>query len=362
MCSTLNKVLIYFALIFVLLKLVTGNVVFVGIAGALIFLCFLITFRWFKLAPIVIFTLVLVYILWMGLISVDVEGRNYFLYVFYFTFSIMLTLCIRHYKIDYKLSLSLLLVSCLWMIFQIYKFGYNPDAYNDLIDGSRNYISAYLILFYIYYLYACYVNNRQPNLIFPLFIVVACVYLYGRSGIILSVLLLLISVLQTKSRIKIGLFMLLGLLTLIFYYNTIYNIILNSNLSHGVETERSGMLMQYVGSIQSARDLILGVDLFQCCSLIIKFEGNPHNSFVMMHSRFGIFPFIIIVFFYLYQITARLFLKKWYLNLLLLMIFMRYFLDTLGFFGPVDFILFAVILSIISNDNVIKSEHPQSHV
>ncbi|HFS5870670.1 TPA: hypothetical protein ACH0TZ_001234 [Citrobacter werkmanii] len=279
--------------------------------------------------------------------SIDVEGRNYYLYVYYFIYSVMLAVSIKKIKLEYNTSFFLLAISCCWMIVQIFRFGYNPEAFNGLIDGSRNYISAYLIIFYIYYMYAAYINGRTVSLIYPIFIVVACIFLYGRSGIILSLLVFLVSLLQSGSRVKIGFFIVCSLIGIAIFYNQIVSIVLNSNLSHGVETERSGMLEQYFFSIQTARDLLFGVDLFECCSLIRKFDGNPHNSFIMMHSRFGLFPFLIIIGFYVFQIIKGILLKKIYLNLLLLIIFMRYFLDTIGFFGPVDFILFTIAISIL---------------
>lgn len=345
----LKSAMIYLSLFFILLKILTGNILYVGCAGAILAACFLTLFKQFRLFTVVVCIMVCIYILSFGIISLDIQGRNYFLYTYYFIYSVALALSIKKTNLEYKTSLFLLVISCCWMICQIMIYGYNPDAFNDLIDGSRNYISAYLILFYVYYMYASYLNNKKINLIYPVFIVVACIFLYGRSGIILSLLVFLISLLQSGDKKKIVFFAVCGLIGIGVYYEQILNILLNSNLSHGVETERSGMLEQYFSSIRTANDLLLGVDLFKCCSLIIKFEGNPHNSFIMMHSRFGLFPFIIIFCFYVFQLSKGILLKNIYLNLLLLIIFMRYFLDTIGFFGPVDFILLSIAISIVEN-------------
>lgn len=344
-----KSALIYLSLFFVLLKILTGNIVYVGFAGFLLGGCFLSVFRKFKLSVVVVCIIACAYITLLGLISVDIQGRNYFLYIYYLIWSVMLALCITRLNLEYSTARFLLIISCCWMMFQMIRFGYNPDAFNDLIDGSRNYISAYLILFYIYYMYASYINNKKLNLIYPIFIVVACIFLYGRSGIILSLLAFVISILKSGGRAKITIFTVCGLMVIVMFYDQLMTILLNSNLSHGVETERSGMLEQYFSSIRTAKDLLFGVDLFQCCSLIIKFEGNPHNSFIMMHSRFGIFPFLVIIGFYVLQLYKGILIKNIYLNTLLLIIFMRYFLDTIGFFGPVDFILLSIAISIFGN-------------
>lgn len=343
--------MIYLSLFFVLLKIVTGNILYVGCAGVILMVCFLTLFRQYKPSIIVACIMVCVYILFLGIISVDVQGRNYFLYIYYFIYSVMLAVSIKKLNLEYKTSLFLLIISCCWMIFQMIRFGYNPDAFNDLIDGSRNYISAYLIIFYIYYMYASFINSKKLNLVYPVFIVIACIFLYGRSGIILSLLVFIISLLQSGGKTKITFFVVCGLMGIALFYDQIMSILLNSNLSHGVETERSGMLEQYFTSIQTAKDLLFGVDLFECCSLIIKFEGNPHNSFIMMHSRFGLFPFLVIIGFYIFQLYKGYLLKNTYLNLLLLIIFMRYFLDTIGFFGPVDFILLSIAISIVGKQS-----------
>ena len=341
------KSLMLTSLFFVLMKILTGDILYVALAGFALFVCFLFCFKRLLVCCLIGICFAGVYILLFGFLNVDVEGRDYFLYFYYFVFSILLVLCINKLRFDYYASVFLLTVSLAWVLYQIVTIGYNPDAYNNLIDGSRNYVSGYLILFLIYYMFACHMNGVNVNLLYSFIVLVACFFLYGRSGVALSCVLFIISIFHCGGRFKKSAIAIAVLILSAFYFSDVLNFLNNSNFSQGAETERTAMLYQYLSSISSVRDFIFGMDFFSCCSLIMKFDGNPHNSFLMMHSRFGIFPFLIIVLFYLYQAFCGALIKNRYLNLLLLLVFARYFIDSIGFFGPVDFIVFSIVWGVL---------------
>jgi hypothetical protein len=347
----LNKSLVFISISCLLLKISTGGSEFALIGGVVSIILFFSTSR--KIEPILLIVCAVVgfYILLFGFINNGIEARNYFLYYFYFLSSASLAISIRRLSIDVIVSQFLLIVSLVWFMFQVIHLGYNPDAYNDLIDGSRNFISGYMITFMTYYLYSCKSYGKSISITYPILITVSCFILYGRSGIALSLVLLCISIFTKYGKGYVVFIFTMSIVTGLLYAVEISTLIQNSNFAHGVESERSQMLSQYLNSINTLQDVFFGVDFFKCCNLIARFEGNPHNTFIMLHARFGIFPFLLLIAFYLYQIISGFIIKYLYTNLLILIIFIRYALDQFGLFGPADFILFSMLIGAVIGPN-----------
>lgn len=343
----LNLTLVFISILCLLLKISIGSGIFALIGGVLSILLFFTTAKNIKITPFIFCAAVGIYIFIFGLINANIEGRDYLLYYFYFISSSAIAISIRRLGMELMVSKFLLIVSLVWFSIKAIGLGYNPDAYNDLIDGSRNFISGYMILFLVYYLYACRIHNIKISIIYSILVTIACFILYGRSGIALSLSLLCISIFTRYGRKSILLIFIITICMGLLYAVEISSLIQNSNFSHGVETERSEMLAQYLASIKTPYDILFGVDFFECCSLIARFDGNPHNSFIMLHARFGIFPFLLFIFFYLYQAFSGIIFKTIYFNILVLIVLIRYSLDQFGLFGPVDFILFSIVIFIL---------------
>ncbi|MGE6107300.1 hypothetical protein [Aeromonas sobria] len=283
----------------------------------------------------------LLYVIAFGLYHVESDDKNYFLYVIYVTLAIQISYIIREFDFSYQAARFLLTLSLCWTIYHILHIGYNPDAYNNLLDGSRNYISAHLVIFLAYYLFACKKEMININLIYPATVVVCCFFLFGRSGIALSIFLFLLAVAQ-KNKVYIISIVFAGIIIVYFYQDILISLFANSNFSHGVDSERSIMLAEYISSMTDWKGFLFGVDFKSCCETIVAFKINPHNSFINMHSRFGVFPFIILFITYLYMLYKRIFFRNLMVNILVLVVFARYFVDSIGFFGIIDFILLSL--------------------
>ncbi|MFM4719902.1 hypothetical protein [Aeromonas bivalvium] len=351
-----NIALVFLSVLCFLLKISTGGSEFAFVGGVISILLFFATSR--KLAPFALIVCAAVgfYIFLFGFINNSIEGRNYFLYYFYFLSSLSLAISIRRLRVDYAVSQTLLIVSLLWFIYQVAHLGYNPDAYNDLIDGSRNFISGYMIIFMVYYLYACKLYEKNIFIFYPILITLSCFILYGRSGIALSLVVLCLSILTKYGKVYVLLIFAVAVVIGISYAIEISTLIQSSNFAHGVESERSLMLAQYLDSINSPYDILFGVDFFKCCDLIARFDGNPHNTFIMLHARFGIFPFLLFIAFYIHQFISGFIIKYWYFNVLAMIVIIRYALDQFGLFGPADFILFSILISTVQGQKITSKE------
>lgn len=353
-----QKAMILITLGSVLFKILTGNPVFIFIALLCSSLSFVLTYIYkCKLSYCFLYFFFLIYVLFLGLYHVDSDDKNYILYMVYITLAIQLSLTIRQIDFDYQAAKYLLVIALSWTIYHILQIGYNPDAYNNLLDGSRNYISAHLIIFLAYYIFACRKRMIDVNLFYPTIVVVCCFFLFGRSGIALSFFLFFITVLQKNKIIKV--MVVLPLISGFYFYQLeLISLFTSSNFSHGVETERSIMFSEYISSLSNWRNFLFGVDFKYCCETIMAFKANPHNSFINLHSRFGILPFALGIYVYIYIFAKRLFIKSLMVNVLVLVILARYFVDSIGFFGIIDFILVSMFIYILFDD--VKNVHKGS--
>src|SRR5699024_2891002 len=62
-----------------------------------------------------------------------------------------------------------------------------------LANSTRNVVSAYLIIMAVYYIFLCLKFNKNINLLLIIMLSFNCAVLYGRSGVALSIIILLYS-------------------------------------------------------------------------------------------------------------------------------------------------------------------------
>lgn len=243
------------------------------------------------------------------------------------------------------------------ILYYFYIFGLSdPNLYNDIfVKGSRNYVSAIYIFILCLLILSCDRYGIKISFVYPLTTFLGCVILYGRSGIVISLLLMLYLYFFNK-RYLIAKLSVIGVIVMVIVYNaeqlTLF-FIEKTSFAYGVESERSVMIQEYMNGISSGLDnFIFGVMLDECCLTIKSFDGNPHNSFIAGHIRYGIFHLIFVIGVMLYIFLSR--------NILYIFIFfiycLRLFIDQLGFFSPLDIVVFYIIFLVKSKrDDVNKN-------
>lgn len=234
------------------------------------------------------------------------------------------------------------LVSFAFLFFSIIVFllgvksGFEPDYGNNILDSaSRNYVSAILIIYFIAYSVLCLINKVNISVLLSIFLVINCIFLYGRTGTIISILLL-IFVLFVRLNKFIFYF---STIVSLFIFGLIYNYIIeNTGFSGGLDTPRNQMLVEYFYNM-SSKDVFFGRSFYECCTTIVAYGVNPHNSFIAGHHVFGIFHWIIAVAILIILAFARCY----YFVFLLLVIYLRYWYDVLGLFYLLDFPIFIML-------------------
>lgn len=337
--------LLFLSILFLFFKLKTGSFVFQFIGSAFTVLAFIrseVDFSKNELKGIFFASFLIVI---SGVINTSAIDRNYLLYLFSFNCSVIMSLLIIKTKSEYLISLNLLRVMSFIMAGVVINLGFAPDEYNDLLAGSRNYVSGYFLIVLVWYLFSSLKYNIKPSIIYPILTFIFCAFLYGRSGILLSSIVLIIFMLQFFSKSLLSLIFVILFLVFIYYSLDIYEALNQTSFTHGFESPRTRMLFEYLGAINTVEDVLFGMEFTDCCKYIIFWKNNPHDSFIMAHSRFGIWPFLFLFSFLTYTFACKINDNKLYSSALIAVILVRYGLDHFGFFGVEDFILFTILLS-----------------
>lgn len=223
--------------------------------------------------------------------------------------------------------------------------GFDPDFGNHIfLESSRNYVSAVCIIYYICYVGLAIYHKTKVNILFSVLLVIVCIALFGRSGIALSIILFMHAVFYNYG---IKYLFLISFLVLALIGPIIYFAINYTNFSDGLETPRDLMRYEYLNNMSSF-DILFGRNFYQCCQTIVAFGPNPHNSFIALHSLFGLFGVVLSLF----PIFISLCTKKFQLAFLILVIYVRYFYDVLGLFYILDFGLFVIFMICLKKEKV----------
>lgn len=360
-----NGFLFYISIFSFIIKIVSGNDLFVVLFIISGMTSLFINFNYFSKIDVIFLAGLCLLILTSGLINSSEYDKNYVLYIGYFFSCLGFSISILKTDKSHLFFLYFIFGSSLFLFYVKFFEKYDANDFNSLISGgSRNYISGYLSLFTILYVFLCAVRNVKIN-VFVVYINIICSFLlYGRSGIIVSVMIFF-SVFVFRKGIRNSFFIsipivLISIFSIWYYLDYLYELFISTNFSRGLESERTRMFFEYLHSLDSINKLIFGNDLTTCCDYISQFDNNPHNTFIMAHSRFGLWIFLVI--FMLCIFICAKFLKrgKEFLKvsnpcvfgvILMFVVFIRYYIDQFGLFGITDFIPFTIILYITKSSS-----------
>ena len=227
-------------------------------------------------------------------------------------------------------------------------------AYMDIIlkGFSYNYISGLLLLSSTLY-FAYYQKLNLPvkyGKTIIVLIVLFCFMLYGRSGIIFSLLLALgyfKNYLAPKHGHRVFTIIVCGVLISAFigyHLSVLYDVVENSKFKEGLQSPRIVMLNEYFSSL-NFKTLIMGVDITKLPT-IASYNINPHNSYLNFHAMFGILALVVITFILLSMFN--LLFIDFGVFIFLAVYIGRGFLDTIILPGVFDFIFFAILFTRLS--------------
>jgi hypothetical protein len=256
-------------------------------------------------------------------------------------------------------------------------YNYNEiDPIGSIIPWvSRNGITSVLLVCQIIFSFVTYLYNKRFPIISSLLVVIISFYGLGRGSIIVSILLLLygifLNIANTKSKLfKIS--SIIGVIVLLFYFSSnTETITLVENIEDGLnktqfgqgytDEARTSINNEYISRLDTW-NFIFGSSYINT-SIEKNFGGNPHNSFIRLHSYYGIFG-IIVLFLLLISIliAKKNASRKFVLFGLLLLLLFRAYTEPILFPSSLDlFFLIMIALFFRKKDLLIHERNLTSN-
>ena len=339
----ISKQLSYLAIIFFLIRATFFNEIIFTLIGIMFGLCVFIL----QIRNFLINKNVYIFIILSTFISIVTFYNNGFsrgLIFFPMIISgIGIAWSIYKYGLDHKFVLVIFYFLVFYYLIKILLFGNLPG---EIFSNSRNHISAMFINLFSLIVISSNINRINLNFIHCLVLLICCFLAVGISGILVSSLIF-ISFLQYKYFRIVTKYMSLTVILNLLFILIIFFLwpFIQSFIQLNFEAD-SDVAIKYAKSLidvfrESSRLLIINdyknlLD-FKNVVLGIKLDSelnnleNFHNSFIVLHSRAGVF-FLGLIIFLIYAIIKN-FYKDFMLSVCLLAITLRSLTDTILFSG-----------------------------
>lgn len=244
-------------------------------------------------------------------------------------------------QLNLRLYKSLVLTLCAYFLFQM-AIGSNP---NEIFLISQNYVSIIFILSLCVYYIACDQNGKKPEIYPSLIGVAICIWAGGRSGILSAAMLALATMFAFRkiNRTWIVVALLFG----VFIYVAILNIDMLSNF-YGLERLGRLGLVDVRDEINSAYiqrisysfyEFIFGAPLNDIPEISVL-GGNPHNSYIRLHTQYGAIGFVLLLGILGYALIRGVVGGAYIFVTVVLVSMLRITSDIAAFHGPLDIVLY----------------------
>lgn len=252
------------------------------------------------------------------------------------------------------------------ILFFIYQYISGTD-FNDVItNGSPNGISLFCIFAMVLYYIPYSRTNRMERLSYipPLIAGAVCLWAAIRSAVlslgIFFILILIYNIFFVKSKTWIKVISLVFVMALIivflksFYEEMSANMVSKINREGGsTESPRTLIWIDYFyAATKNIGNFIFGPYTLDpsYINLYIAGGGNTHNSFLMLHSKYGIVGFLITNYYLFISLLKSLKVNK-VLFLLIIVTLIRASFDWMAFPGSLDVLFWYFILYAIDEGN-----------
>lgn len=300
-----------------------------------------------------VFKLSLIFSLFM-FISIAFTGNATLLDIIWIWSYMGISFLIYNFNISYKIAaFSYYAVSAIYILEAMMR----RDSTYIFVSSSRNAVSATIIFYMcLYYLLKHMQTNKIPFLPAVLSFIV-CIWGQGRSGVIVSLYFIAIIAfylcfLYSKHKVRNMLFMTVAIYAgyrfLINIFSSQYQAVLTRFEERGLNSLRSDIYAEYIsGTVESLSNFLFGTPYSSGHWLNIY--QNPHNSWLYLHSNFGIAGFIIINILLLYFVYQRMKYKEIFVLMIFSTLFLRSMFDLVAFPGMFDAIYWLFILYALNN-------------
>ena len=274
------------------------------------------------------------------------------------------------YTLSYLKPIKSLTACLLPLLFSLVMFTYyafNGISAEDFFPlNSRNFVAVTLFLgLFAYFALSKNYTVRGRLIVLNLAICFFCIYAVGRAGIVLSFVLLAFYSLnyvidvtkkfKRESKLLVRVLMLMSVFTiLVFLIDYLYtNDFLVRIISRGMhDLSRKNIIKEYLSSLDGT-NLILGVKLAEL-ELMNKFNNNLHNSYLSVHSSFGLIYSLFFMFLVSYSLVLSWRRKYYPVLFLMLVILARGVSDIQVLAGRGDWVFYFVLFYLIQSQQQMK--------
>lgn len=236
------------------------------------------------------------------------------------------------------------------------------DAAQFLTYGSQNNISAYVLFFVIIYYISNIVHNKKQPYILLFLTAAICLWTGSRAGILASFVLIIGNFVCNFLFIKKGktiellkwLIVLFVAIWLLNHYFGPYLMPLFYKIErYGNTSIRTEIWSEYLnGAFNSFYNLVLGVNIKDSGFRLLNFYGgNVHNSFLALHAKFGLLPFVDIIILIVKTIKKIITEKKYAFLVVLSTVCVRMYFDWIAFPGLYDVFFWYFFLYLTNNNS-----------
>lgn len=345
------------------------------ISDLIIFVFFLANiFKYFEVISSIMADTFLVFIGFIAIVHVFLhkgisKQRNFIIFIFIYTFCGMFGIIINgnmdiqelvwpiafmgigllmlNFAISYRLTKIIYYLYNILMIYSIVIVG-NVDLLNAV--SSRNTISVGALNYFCLYAITAYNQNEKITVMPVLLGLLTSFMAVGRSGILTFTILLIFIAIQSsfnnKSKI-INIFKsILIIATIVISVNLLYNLFGNyfeasiiNFQEKGTESTRTYIWADYLKkAFTSITNFLFGAPIGGTYYLD-QYRQNLHNSFLMLHAKYGIIPLYMVIILIVNSIMYFIKNKNYLFVYLCITILFRMQFDYTNFNAQLDSIL-----------------------
>lgn len=259
---------------------------------------------------------------------------------------------IVEYGVSKPVGLIVFWGTVLFVLAYIYS-GRRPEEF--YLFGSANVINAIVLFAYFIYFVSLINQTDKPglNVIPPFIFLLISIWSSSRSGVVVAafifsgIFLLNTTTKKRRNRI-IGFVSIVAILGfMVAYWDTIISAIGEDMTAkaerYGTGSIRTAIWREYIDvAFSNIGDLFLGVthdDPFKT-PLLSYWSGNTHNSFLMLHSKYGLLGFLLVIIPLFRRIFENYKHKQHYELFILFAVIIRAFFDWIAFPGIHDIVFF----------------------
>lgn len=222
----------------------------------------------------------------------------------------------------------------------------------DYIGGSssRNTVSVSIVLFLSIHMIASYKEKKSVPFVYSVFASIGCLLAIGRSGVLLTVLVLFLFAsfayengVSRIRNLKLMLRVILLLIVLLYIAQRYFPYLIRDAVYNfqwrGTDSRRIIMWRDYLNKITlNPVDMLLGAEISGTYQLDY-YHDNLHNSFLMLHAKYGIGGIILVLLLLIKILIVLIKEKNMYLFTPLILMFFRMNFDYTNFNGVLDIVM-----------------------